>query len=60
MSELLVVNHPVPSALVLPNVIAAAGGAASRRYVEFFVAEIRNANTKVSLWRRHLAIPGLV
>ena len=39
----------------LPSVIRAAGGEAERRFVEFFVANIRNRNTRVAyavaIWR---------
>lgn len=37
-----------PSGLNLPVVIAAAGERTSRRFVEFFTANIRNKNTRTA------------
>jgi len=37
-----------PAGLHLPVVIAAAGAGASRRFVEFFTANIRNKNTRAA------------
>src|SRR5437764_12814152 len=51
------VAHGTPSALApvgmvrLPRLIAAAGENASRRFVEFFVATIRNKNTRLAYAR---------
>src|SRR5713101_2361221 len=41
----------IPSGLNLPVVIAAAGERASRRFVEFFTANIRNKNTRTAYGR---------
>jgi integrase/recombinase XerD len=40
-----------PSELALPSLIAAAGQHASRRFVEFFTANIRNPNTREAYGR---------
>jgi site-specific recombinase XerD len=41
---------PVSDGLSLPAVIAGAGGRAKRRFVEFFTAQIRNANTRTAYY----------
>src|SRR2546425_4300385 len=40
------VLEPAPATGPLPAIIVAAGELASRRFVEFFTAEIRNPNTR--------------
>src|SRR5438067_4433970 len=47
-------NQPVPinsSAAVLPVLVAAAGEHASRRFLEFFAANIRNPHTRRAYYR---------
>jgi hypothetical protein len=58
---------PVPSlalskrepahSLLVPVVIADAGGRASQRFVEFFTANIRNKNTRAAYGRAVAALP---
>src|ERR1039457_427755 len=48
----------IPSGLNLPVVIAAAGERASRRFVEFFTANIRNKNTREAYARAIGAVLG--
>ena len=43
---------PRATAIHLPTIITAAGERASRRFVEFFTANIRNPNTRAALRRR--------
>ncbi len=54
MSTQLVPYHPYPIDLV-PAAIAGAGGHASRRFWEFFTANIRNPNTRQAYYRNALA-----
>ncbi len=37
--------------IVVPRVIAAVGDVAARRFLEFFVASIRNKNTRMAYYR---------
>jgi hypothetical protein len=45
------------SGMVVPAIIAGAGGEAGKRFLEFFAAQIRNANTREAYLVRwgHLA-----
>ena len=53
--------HPIPpdrtlavaarDGIVVPRVIADAGDAAARRFLEFFAATIRNKNTRMAYYR---------
>src|SRR5262245_61368871 len=46
----LITRHPT-SELIVPAVIAGAGERANRRFLEFFTANIRNANTRAAYAR---------
>jgi len=70
MTSLLPALPAVIDRAALPVVIASAGAAASRRFAEFFAAEIRNANTRLAYfhaarqflaWAEHvgLALPAI-
>ena len=39
------------SGVILPALVASGGKSASRRFLEFFVAQIRNKNTRQAYWR---------
>ncbi|RAI54540.1 integrase [Roseicella frigidaeris] len=45
------VSPTLPGALAVPAAVADAGEAAARRYVEFFMAQIRNPNTRAAYAR---------
>jgi hypothetical protein len=52
----LTINRPARAsvlasgAVVMPGVVADAGERASRRFLEFFAASIRNRNTRMARW----------
>jgi integrase/recombinase XerD len=54
-SDLIILT---PSGRALPALIAAAGPKASRRFVEFFTANIRNKNTREAYRRNITAFLG--
>jgi site-specific recombinase XerD len=47
-TALAVIAKPAPSQLVVPRVIADLGEAATLRFVDFFIANIRNNNTRMA------------
>lgn len=57
MAEIIPLNpqHPARRGLALPALVTAAGRKASRRFIQFFTAEIRNPNTREAyaraVWR---------